>query len=408
MNIKNIICILVVFSFGTLMANESKPFILNGKLPGVNNKYIYLSYESDGDKYITDSVMVKNGSFAFKGELMSPVMASLYLDMEKARFGTGDMASIFLVPATMVVRLNMGDFGNARLTGSKPNAEYADLQKLQSAERSKLAPLSKKWNLLNDEYINAIRAKKDTATLEEYKDRLEKLREEMDPYYERLSAIEDRFINAHPDSYVTAYLLRFKVSRMPLEKGMAYYNKMSQPVKESIYGKVVDKELKELQMGSPGSIAHTFTKQDINGETLNLADYKGKYVLIDFWASWCVPCRKGNPHLKELYNQYKNKGFEIIGVSDDDSNTDAWRKAVEKDGIGIWKHVLRGLDMDKRDRGEPNPEDVSDYYGISSLPTKILIDKNGVIIGRYSEGSADDSAMDAKLAEVFAPNTTVN
>jgi thiol-disulfide isomerase/thioredoxin len=123
--------------------------------------------------------------------------------------------------------------------------------------------------------------------------------------------------------------------------------------------------------------------------------------LLDFWASWCVPCRKGNPHLLSLYSKYKDKGLEIIGVSDDDNNHEAWQKAVDKDGIGVWKHVLRGLDMKKRLAGEENESDISQYYGIHSLPTKILIDPNGIIIGRYGGGGESDEAMDKKFAEIF-------
>jgi thiol-disulfide isomerase/thioredoxin len=148
-------------------------------------------------------------------------------------------------------------------------------------------------------------------------------------------------------------------------------------------------------------MAHEFTKQDINGQTLSLASLRGKYVLLDFWASWCGPCRKGNPHLKSLYSKYKDKGLEIVGVSDDDRDLAAWKKAVEQDGIGIWRHVLRGLDMEKRMANQPNPDDISDYYGIHSLPTKILIDPQGKIIGRYGGGGEDDEAMDKKLASIF-------
>jgi len=153
-------------------------------------------------------------------------------------------------------------------------------------------------------------------------------------------------------------------------------------------------------MGSPGAKAYVFASQELRGTPLSLSDYKGKYVLLDFWASWCVPCRKGNPHLLSLYSQYKDKGFEIIGISDDDNNHDAWKKAVEKDSIDVWKHVLRGLKWDGKGNFDRS-NDISDNFGIHSLPTKILIDPNGVIIGRYGGGGDTDEAMDKMLAEVL-------
>ncbi len=103
-----------------------------------------------------------------------------------------------------------------------------------------------------------------------------------------------------------------------------------------------------------------------------------------------------------LYNTYNNKGLEIIGVSDDDSNHGAWKKAVEQDKIGIWHHVLRGLNMDLRMKNLPNPEDISEKYGISSLPTKILIDPTGKIIGRYGDNNGgSDQDLDKKLEELL-------
>ena len=122
--------------------------------------------------------------------------------------------------------------------------------------------------------------------------------------------------------------------------------------------------------------------------------------MVDFWASWCGPCRKGNPHLLSLYSKYKDKGLEIIGVASDDSDPEAWRKAVAKDQIGVWKHILSGL------RRLPNgtydkSEDIGDQFGIHTLPTKILIDPKGVIIGRYGGGGENDEAMDKKMEEIF-------
>ncbi len=107
------------------------------------------------------------------------------------------------------------------------------------------------------------------------------------------------------------------------------------------------------------------------------------------------------PHLKTLYAQYKEKGLEIVGVSDDDSKPDAWRKAVNDDGIGIWKHVLRGMDREKLMAGIYNPNDLSKRYGIASLPTKVLIDPDGQIIGRFEGGDRDDAMMDAQLERLL-------
>ncbi len=400
---ESIVAVLLCF-IALSMINKPGPFILNGKVSGYDDKYIYLSYEAAEGKYMQDSALIKKGIFNFQGQLTNPVMANLFVDRNDMMYGKGDIASVFIGPGTMKIQLKKNDFKNAVLTGSASHKDLMALKKMEEPQMKKLAPLSEAFNELNGEYIKAIKAKKDSATLSDYNEKLDKIREKMSPFYDSLSDIREKFIKEHPDSYVSAYHLRFSINQYSYEEGLAIYNKLSKSVQESSYGKAIAQELESLKMGSPGSAAYVFTKTDINGEQLSLSDYRGKYVLIDFWASWCVPCRKGNPHLKKVYNEYKDKGFEIIGISDDDSNTAAWKKAVEQDGIGIWKHVLRGLDIEKRQKGEPNPEDLSDYYGIHSLPTKILIDKNGVIIGRYSSGVEDDTAMDAKLAEVFGSN----
>jgi thiol-disulfide isomerase/thioredoxin len=182
------------------------------------------------------------------------------------------------------------------------------------------------------------------------------------------------------------------------------YARFPEQVKQSSYGKTIVAELEKRKIGVPGTKAAVFTSTGLDGQPVSLADYKGKYVLVDFWASWCVPCRKGNPHLKELYARYKDRGFEVIGVSDDDSKPDAWKKAVEQDGLP-WKHVLRGLKVIRNGDtfvGLDRSKDISDGYNISSLPTQVLIDANGMIIGRYGGDQGEDhEALDKKLEEIF-------
>ena len=167
-------------------------------------------------------------------------------------------------------------------------------------------------------------------------------------------------------------------------------------------GKDIAEEIRKLAAGSPGSPAADFTAKELNGSTFSLSALRGKYVLIDFWASWCVPCRKSMPHVRELYERYKGKGLEVLAVSDDDHDSTVWKKAVAKDGTGIWHNVLRGFDMDKRMKNLPNDKDISEKFGIHSLPTKILIDPQGTIIGRYDQGTDEEAAaMDKKLADLL-------
>ncbi|NIG55109.1 AhpC/TSA family protein [Chitinophaga sp. Cy-1792] len=377
------------------------PFTINGNIKGLNGGYIYLSYATSGDAYTQDSTTVKNGRFTFKGKLSEPTQARLYYDKQQAMMSADASATLFIEPGTMTLTGDKTAISKSKLTGSATQKEQEELDALRADVNAKLKPLSAQYNKLNGQLIAMHKSKATEEEREAFKSKVTAVKDQMEPYYDQMEKIDMDFIKSHPASYVAASILRWRVSGIPLQEGEQYYAAMPAALQQSNDGKQIRKELDGLKMGSPGSEAHVFAKKDINGENLSLADFKGKYVLVDFWASWCVPCRKSNPHLKTLYAKYKDKGFEIIGISDDDRNDAAWKKAVAQDGIGIWKHVLRGLDMDRRMANKPNPEDISDYYGIHSLPTKILIDPNGMIIGRYGGGGENDEAMDKKLAAIF-------
>jgi thiol-disulfide isomerase/thioredoxin len=265
-----------------------------------------------------------------------------------------------------------------------------------------MEPLSKTYTEASNEFSKAKKAQKDDATLDSLRNLAAAIHDQFDPYFARIAQVNYAFFAAHPQSYATAFYLQYHINDLTLDSLQMFYNNLGTIVQQSRYGKNINKEIEKLRAGSPGSTAKDFTATDINGNTLTLSDLKGKYVLIDFWASWCVPCRKSMPHVKELYTQYKNKGLEIIGVSDDDNDSTAWKKAVEKDGTGIWHNVLRGLDWTKLRNNEKNEKDISDKFGIYSLPTKILINREGIIIGRYDKGTDEEAlVMDKKLDEVF-------
>jgi thiol-disulfide isomerase/thioredoxin len=387
----------MVFIGGTVFA-QTKPFTLNGNIKGKTNGYIYLNYEGNN---APDSSQIENGHFLFKGTLPGPTEAMLMLSRNPKSYD--ELAQLYIMPGNMQLSLDKSNFPESvKLKGSPVQDEADQLNKLKAPIMAKVKPLSEAYQEANGIYIAALKAKKDSATLDALKEKAEKAKNAMDPYSKQLKDIEKEFMNNHPSSYVTATILRYRISDMPLKEGEERYNKLTAGIKNTSLGKEIKTTLDGLRKGSPRAKAQVFSSTELRGEPLSLADYKGKYVLLDFWASWCVPCRAGNPHLLSLYSKYKNKGkgLEIIGVADDDNTPAAWKKAVAKDGIGVWKHVLRGLKQlpgYKFDRSN----DISEGYGIHSLPTKILIDPNGTIIGRYGGGGENDEAMDKKLSEIF-------
>ena len=377
--IATILLLMLSVSFHTVAQESGKSFFIKGQIKGQMQGYIFLTYPGIDGKSVKDSSAINNGKFEFKGNLTGPVMASLYGNIQSRSVSDPDYTNFFLEPKSITINVEEKKFKTAKFTGSKLQEEYQSLTRLKNKVEEKYK-----------KQLDSLRIEKDNEKNAAIKKRLA-------PYFAEMDMQDYVFFDKHPKSYVTAYMLRFHVGDLTLDSLDLFYSRLGAALQQSFYGKYIDEEIARLRGGSPGSKAKNFEAIDIIGNKLSLADFKGKYVLIDFWASWCIPCRKGNPHLKELYATYKDKGMEIIGISDDDRNHDAWKKAVEKDGLP-WKHVLRGLDIQKKLSNEPNDRDISEKFGIHTLPTKILIDPFGMIIGRYGE---EEEALDIKLKEIF-------
>lgn len=216
-------------------------------------------------------------------------------------------------------------------------------------------------------------------------------------YAERVKEYREKY----PTTALAAQFLRMETGRMSLDKMKEVYNKLDETAKQTTSAKEIAAEIATLERVAPGNPAPEIAKNDlITGKPFSLSSLKGKVVLLDFWASWCKPCRASNPHVKALYEKYRKKGFDIVYVADNDSNPEEALKAIEQDGIKKYHHLLRGLKT-KRDAngkmiGYDKSEDVSEKYAIHYLPTKYLIDRDGNIIGKV-----DDETLDTKLKEIF-------
>jgi thiol-disulfide isomerase/thioredoxin len=379
-----------------------QPFTLAGKITGQADGWIKLYYTGADGKRTQDSIMPRDGHFVFSGHIAEPGMAYLTGAVKTGDRDDPNQVSFYIDPADMTIDLKVRDFKDAVITGSKTEEEYLVLQRLEKPIHQEEEPLEKAFAQASEAYRKAVKAKVDDVTLDTLKYRAARIHDEFDPYSARLAQVDYSFFAAHPQSYVTAFMLRFHTIDLSLDSLQLFYDRLGSVLQQGSSGKLLAVELSELKAGSPGSTAADFTAKESDGQLLMLSGLKGKYVLIDFWASWCVPCRQSMPHVKELYTQYKDKGFTVIGVADDDNDTTAWKKAMTKDGTGVWHNVLRGLDWAKMRNNQKSENDISEKFGIHSLPTKILIDPNGIIVGRYDKGTeAEAAALDKKLAAAF-------
>ncbi|UNY98573.1 AhpC/TSA family protein [Zhouia spongiae] len=371
---------------------------INGTVTGLSDGEIYLPGESG-----IDTIMIRDGSFIIEKEIKEPVLRIGILKDANMRGITDDSyLSLFAEPAIMKLQLDYNNFKNSTLKGSKTQD---DEYKLDSIRNHIAADYKKEQGALkamNEKYRKASDSGADKEELEAISYEINDLKEALTPMFDTQNKATMQFVKNHPDSFISMYSLFFMLSDLTYDEAKPLYDSFTAKYRSTTFGKQLEEEVENLKKGAPGSLAADFSTTDINGDPLKLSDFKGKYLLIDFWASWCVPCRKGNPHLISLYKKYNDKGLEILGVSDDDSDPDKWRKAVEKDGIGIWHHVLRGLKID-RTEGKYKVLDggISDAYGIHTLPTKILVNPNGTIVGRYGGGGGTDEDMDRDLAALF-------
>lgn len=394
------LCIVVLFfsSCGETPL-EKGMYRINGTVAGLDSGEIYMmNYPNP-----IDTLKVENGAFTIEKELNDVVRRiNIVKDANERIINPKNMVSLFVEPAIMSLKLNYSDFSKSKLGGSKTQDEQYQLDEIGNKIGANYKVEQDAYDAVRKKYDDAAKAGASEEALEAIKYEDNEARRKLAPMWEEQGKATLQFIKDHPKSFVSVQSLFFQLGNMQYDEAKAIVDQFNPKHLKIGIGARLAKGIEDMQKGIPGAFAGNFNTIDINGNPIKLADFKGKYLLIDFWASWCVPCRKGNPHLLDLYAKYNLKGLEILGVSDDDRNHDAWRKAVKKDQIGIWHHVLRGLKMkDGRLDVNDRSTDISDGYNVGSLPTKILVNPEGIIVGRYGSGGGTDDDMDHDLAALF-------
>ncbi|MBP3303712.1 MAG: AhpC/TSA family protein [Muribaculaceae bacterium] len=376
---------LSILAFGAaavLAGCNSRPanqFDLKGSIDGADGQTIYLVYMC-GDSLTTDSTVISDGAFAFTGTVDKPVNGTFYIG-DIRNWESKTRAGIYLEPAEMTVSgLTSEDFSNAKIAGSKTQGEVDEYNAL-------LSPLRDEMAQTRSAIKNADEASR--PALEARNDSLSKACETM--------TID--FINSHPASYHSADLLVMSAGRMSYQDLKATYDALTPEVQTA--AKEVADEIAVLEAIQPGKPAPDLIGENPDGKEIKLSDLKGNVVLIDFWATWCGPCRAALPHVREVYNKYHDKGFEVFCVADNDSDPDKWKEAIEEEGIGDYYNILRGLKVnytpDGQFAGFDDSGDQSKKYAVHFLPTKYLIAADGTVIGKVDT----EEDLDSKLAEIF-------
>ncbi|GAA3995724.1 TlpA disulfide reductase family protein [Hymenobacter fastidiosus] len=351
---------------GLAQAQAPVPYTVKGKIGQLNAPAkIYLLRGNE----VLDSATFKNGTFELKGTTDVPQSASLVIK-RNGKLGTGvygemDVAQVFLEPGPVVLT-SPELLRKATITGGPVTA---DNQRLQAA----LKPISAKMEAFGAESQKVPSEQRNSPAF------AERMQAQFEAFNKEIVQRNRDFIKANPNSWVSLDALTgIGMWEVPQYAVVApLYEAFSPALKNSPQGRQYGKMVRELKDIAIGTQAPAFSQQTPEGKTVALADYRGKYVLIDFWASWCGPCRAENPAVIKLYNEYKGRNFEILGVSVDNEKTrEKWVKAIQEDHL-TWPQVsdLRGMD-----------NEVAQRYHVRAVPQNFLIDPTGKIVAANLHG----------------------
>lgn len=351
---------------------QPKPFTfkVEGSVRHFSGKTIYLHHKWDEKDY-TDSALVENGIFSFRLQSVDPNMYWFTLSNSI----TAQPNLIFFADkGTVKVTLIADSLAASPLTAGPTQKDYLEYRALSEK-------LLSEQQRLQSEYTLAVQ-KAD-------QDRAKQVQREYiavsDGYY---TTDLKNFVKTHPRSAVSGYIIyrEFNNPNVPItlaEECLGYVDKRIENTK---FIRLATKRVNDIKGTMMGAIATDFKQATPEGTFVKLSDLRGKYVLVDFWASWCRPCRMENPNVVAAYDKYKEKGFTVFGVSLD-SNKEQWVAAIRNDNLS-WTNVS---DL----KGGGNEAAV--LFNIQTIPQNLLLDREGRIIGKNLRGPE----LEAKLQSLF-------
>lgn len=309
--------------------NSPEGYTIQG--PAEGEGYAVLSIWNPQKETVRDTVALKDGQFFFKGSVDEVFMGEVVVFAE----GKDPVRHVLLLENSPLV-LQDGKF-----TGGPNNDFMRDMDAVSAG-----------------------------------------LDHEAPDFSEQLHRAMNDCFAAHSDVEAAAFYFYIFNRDTPLDQYEAGFNQFTPRVQASLMGRNAREEIAARKATLKGTPAPGFTLNDREGNPVSLESLRGQYLLLDFWASWCKPCRASMPHLKEVYARYHAKGLEILGISID-TDADAWKKAVQDDATP-WLHVI-----DQRS-GPREASQVAGIYGVHAVPTLFLIGPDGIMLGKVEHEDLDD------------------
>lgn len=355
---------LAIGAFAIAACNNPK-YSIKGTVEGEQAGNVYLIRYNNDAMDTMAKASIENGKFTLEGSVNE--MTGAMITLAGKRGG----APIFVENAEYTATLNPGDVMENKIEGTITQDIANQYMDIVNEMRKEQMALYKEYSVASQE--------KDEEKMQQIEERFNQLNEDA-------KVKEEALIKTYPDSYVSAYMLANKMGGMEAEEIEAQYALLGEKAKATEPGKQIAERIEKLSAVAIGQVAPDFTMNTPEGKPLSLHSIKGKVKIIDFWASWCRPCRGENPHVVKMYQEFHPKGLEILGVSLDNDQQD-WLKAIEDDNL-TWNHVsdLKGWQ-----------NEAAQLYVVNGIPHLVILDENNVIVAKNLRGEQ----LREKIAELL-------